>query len=71
MFKGVKTGENVYFCHSYYVLPTDNSIAAAMTDYWIYDYVSAIISGNVWGVQFHPEKSQTVGLQILKNFVTL
>ena len=63
-------GDNVYFCHSYFVNPKDKSIAATITNYGI-DYVSAIAVGNVWGVQFHPEKSQTVGLTILRNFVNL
>jgi len=67
MFTGLTTGENVYFCHSYYVKPQDEGITVATTDYSI-DFVSAVVSGNIWGVQFHPEKSQKAGLQILKNF---
>lgn len=70
MLKGINSGENVYFCHSYYVKPKDISMIASTTNYGM-DYASAIGSGNIWGVQFHPEKSQTVGLQILKNFVQL
>lgn len=70
MFNGLENGANVYFCHSYYVKPVDMSIAAAQTDYGI-DYVSAIAKGMTWGVQFHPEKSQSVGLTILKNFTQL
>lgn len=70
MFKGIPSGENVYFCHSYYVKPADSSIAATLTNYGI-DYVSAIAISNIWGVQFHPEKSQRVGLKILENFVKL
>lgn len=70
LFKGMKSGENVYFCHSYYVKPKDPSIIAASTSYGI-DYASAIAHGSIWGVQFHPEKSQTIGLQILRNFIQL
>ncbi|MEI7998572.1 MAG: imidazole glycerol phosphate synthase subunit HisH [Candidatus Omnitrophota bacterium] len=70
MFKGIKNSDNVYFCHSYYVKPKDTNIVASLTGYGL-GYASAIASDNVWGVQFHPEKSQGVGLQILKNFVTL
>ena len=70
LFKGISSGENTYFCHSYYVKPQEASITAASTNYGI-DYVSAVARNNVWGVQFHPEKSQTVGLKILKNFVDL
>ena len=59
-----------YFCHSYYVKPSDPSIAAAATDYGI-EFASAVAWKNVFGVQFHPEKSQTPGLEILKNFSQL
>jgi glutamine amidotransferase len=70
LFAGLNDGENVYFCHSYFVKPKDVSIAASITNYGV-DFVSAVARGNVWGVQFHPEKSQKAGLQILKNFVEL
>ncbi len=70
LYNNVADGENVYFCHSYFVQPKDKSIAASVTSYGI-DYVSSIAKGNIWGVQFHPEKSQTIGLQILKNFSQL
>ena len=67
MFKDLSSDENFYFCHSYFVKPQDPSIVAGITNYGK-DFVSAIVRDNVWGVQFHPEKSQTCGLQILKNF---
>lgn len=67
MFKGLSSDENMYFCHSYFVEPQDLSVAAGITNYGI-DFVSAVIRDNVWGVQFHPEKSQKAGLQVLKNF---
>ncbi len=67
MFKSLSSGENVYFCHSYFVKPKNISIAAGITNYGI-DFVSAVVRDNIWGVQFHPEKSQKAGLQILKNF---
>lgn len=70
MAQGLNTGENVYFCHSYYVKPQDPAVIAMTTDYGV-SFVSAIAKGRVWGVQFHPEKSQHVGLTILKNFVNL
>lgn len=70
LYKDVKDGADVYFCHSYFVKPKDASIAASVTNYGI-DYVSSIAKGNIWAVQFHPEKSQIVGLQILKNFAEL
>ena len=70
MFHGLSADVNMYFCHSYFVKPGDPAIAAGMTDYGI-DFVSAVVRDNVWGVQFHPEKSQKAGLQILKNFAQL
>ena len=68
MYQGVTDGADVYFCHSYYVVPKDLKIMASVTDYGI-GYASSIAVRNIWGVQFHPEKSQTVGLKILKNFM--
>ena len=70
LFQGLSSGENVYFCHSYFVKPKDASIAAGTTNYGI-DFVSAVSKDNIWGVQFHPEKSQKAGLQIMKNFSQL
>ena len=70
LFAGITNGENVYFCHSYFVKPADQATAATLTDYGI-EYASSVVSGNIWGVQFHPEKSQTVGLKILENFTRL
>ncbi len=67
MYRGVVEGAFVYFCHSYYVRPRDASVQATLTDYGL-TYVSSVCAGNVWGVQFHPEKSQEVGLKILENF---
>jgi len=60
----------MYFAHSYYVLPEDNKIISAETDYGI-NFASLISKENVFGLQFHPEKSSEVGLKILKNFVNL
>lgn len=57
----------VYFVHSYYVEPMDGSVTAATTDYGI-SFTSMIWRGNLFATQFHPEKSQAVGLQILKQF---
>ncbi len=66
--KGVKDGAFVYFAHSYYAKPDDLQVTATLTDYG-FPYTSSVCRGNVWGVQFHPEKSQAVGLRILENFV--
>jgi imidazole glycerol-phosphate synthase subunit HisH len=60
----------VYFVHSYYVVPRDPGIIATETDYPT-PFTSAIWKDNVFATQFHPEKSQRVGLQILHQFATL
>lgn len=70
LFNGIEDKSFVYFCHSYYCQPEDASVVAAQTNYGI-DYASSICKGNIWAVQFHPEKSQQVGLKILKNFANL
>ena len=57
-----------YFAHSYYVEPQDEQGVAAVTNYGS-PYCSVIVTERVWGTQFHPEKSGTVGLQLLSNFV--
>jgi glutamine amidotransferase len=63
-------GPYVYFVHSYYGQPRDNSVVAATTDYGV-EFASVIWAGNVFATQFHPEKSQAIGLRMLKNFVKL
>ena len=70
IFKGVDNKVNTYFCHSYYVNPRHKDIVATTTNYGI-DFASSIWKGNIFGVQFHPEKSQDVGLKILKNFTEI
>ncbi len=70
LFSGINDLANVYFCHSYFVQPKDPSIIGASTDYGVL-FASAVCKKNLFGVQFHPEKSQTTGLQILKNFKEL
>ena len=66
-FAGVENDSNVYFVHSYYVKPDDSSIIATTTDYGI-EFCSSVWKDNVVATQFHPEKSQAIGLKILKNF---
>ncbi len=68
LFKGLKNGSFVYFVHSYYLEPSEESCVAAVTDYGV-PFGSAVEKGNVYGCQFHPEKSSDVGLAILKNFL--
>jgi len=70
LFKGIADNAYVYFCHSYYPEPSNAKVKAATTDYGK-DFTCVVEQNNVYGVQFHPEKSQSVGLKILKNFVNL
>lgn len=67
LFRGVPDGAYFYFVHSYYVAPEDEGIVAGRVTYG-QDVVCAIESDNIAAVQFHPEKSQKMGLQLLKNF---
>jgi len=70
LFEGVENGSHVYFVHSFYPQPEDDSIAACRTTYGV-EFASAIWRENVYATQFHPEKSQKVGMTILENFVKL
>ena len=70
ILKGVLSGSYMYFVHSYYVKPKDKSVTLTTTDYGI-DFVSGISKDNIYAFQFHPEKSQALGLKILNNFVRL
>jgi imidazole glycerol-phosphate synthase subunit HisH len=67
VFSGIGEGTNVYFVHSYYVKPTDEAVVAATTGYGI-EFCAAVWKDNIVATQFHPEKSQEMGLRILKNF---
>ena len=68
IFRGIPDGSHVYFVHSFFPEPKDESIVATRTDYGG-AFASSVWSGNVFATQFHPEKSQTVGLALLANFV--
>ena len=63
----VPEGSHVYFVHSFHVVPEDAGVIATTTDYG-FEFVSSIWKDNIFASQFHPEKSQTVGLSILKRF---
>ena len=64
---GPRPGEAFYFNHSYHVVPDDPDIVAARCDHGG-DFVAAIIAGNIFATQFHPEKSQQAGLEVLASF---
>jgi glutamine amidotransferase len=70
LMNGIQGGEYFYFNHSYYCIPENNEDVLTTTDYGV-RFSSSVESGNIFGVQFHPEKSQKSGLKILKNFVEL
>ncbi|SPE27984.1 Imidazole glycerol phosphate synthase subunit HisH [Acidobacteriia bacterium SbA2] len=68
LFRGIATGSFVYFCHSYYGPTTQES--SALTHYG-QTFAAGLEMKNIWGVQFHPEKSGDVGLKVLGNFLSL
>lgn len=65
--RSIESGAHLYFVHSYYVEPSDPSVACSVTEYGI-PFVSSIWRDNVFACQFHPEKSQAIGLRIIRNF---
>lgn len=67
LLEGIPDGSYFYFVHSYYVEPAAGDIVLATTDYGI-SFASVVGDGNLFGIQFHPEKSSTLGLRILANF---
>ncbi|MDD5195321.1 MAG: imidazole glycerol phosphate synthase subunit HisH [Candidatus Omnitrophica bacterium] len=70
LFKGVSDNSFFYFAHSYYCAPSDKKVILTTTHYGL-NFVSSLRKDNVWGVQFHPEKSQSLGLKVLNNFFEL
>lgn len=68
IFNGLQGDEKFYFVHSYHINPRDDDIRLTTTDYG-YEFVSAVQRGNVIGTQYHPEKSGSAGLKLLKNFM--
>ena len=70
LFRGISSGSYVYFVHSFFPQPAEDSIIATRTDYGE-TFASSVWRDNVFATQFHPEKSQAVGLRLLKNFVEL
>ena len=70
LLAGIPDGAHAYFVHSYYVLPNEPGDVLATTHYGL-DFASMVGRGLTWGAQFHPEKSQEVGLRLLANFAGL
>ena len=69
LFAGIDDNAFFYFVHSFYCQPACAEVVIGETEYGV-TYASVVARGNVFGVQFHPEKSQTAGLQLLKNFAS-
>tara|TARA_B110000027_G_scaffold6608_1_gene5947 strand:- start:255 stop:881 length:627 start_codon:yes stop_codon:yes gene_type:complete len=70
IFKGVHENSHMYFVHSYEFIPNDKSVITATTDYSS-NIVCSVKKENIFGTQFHPEKSNKIGLQIIDNFINL
>jgi len=70
LLEGIPDDSYVYFVHSYYVVPDDDAVVATSTTHGT-TFCSSIARGNLFATQFHPEKSQSVGLRLLKNFAIL
>ena len=70
LFKGIKDDSFFYFAHSYYCKPTKKEVVLATTSYRV-KFASVLHKENVWAVQFHPEKSQKLGLKVLNNFLNI
>lgn len=68
LWQGIPQDSRFYFVHSFYVEPQDSALVAAECDY-VLPFCAAILKDNLFATQFHPEKSHTAGLQLLKNFV--
>ena len=70
IFKNIENNSHMYFVHSYEFIPQDKSIISATTDYSS-NIVCSIEKENIFGTQFHPEKSDKIGLKIINNFISL
>jgi len=70
LFYGVPEGSYFYFVHSYYVVPEAEGVVAGTTEYGV-EFVSLVQQGRLFATQFHPEKSQHLGLEVLRNFARL
>ena len=70
IFKDIKNNSHMYFVHSFEFIPEDKSVISATTDYSS-NIVCSIEKENLFGTQFHPEKSDKIGLQLIKNFLNL
>ena len=70
IWQGIKTSTHFYFVHSYYPEPLESNSVSSITSYGL-EFASSVRCGNIFGTQFHPEKSQTAGLKLISNFLKL
>ena len=70
IFKDIENSSHMYFVHSYEFVPKDKSVISATTDY-SFNIVCSVEKENIFGTQFHPEKSDRIGLKIINNFISL
>ena len=70
IWKGIKTSTHFYFVHSYYPEHLESNSVSSITSYGL-EFASSVRCGNIFGTQFHPEKSQTAGLKLISNFLKL
>ena len=70
IFKGIENNSHMYFVHSYEIIPDDKSVVSATTDYSS-NIVCSVEKENIFGTQFHPEKTDKIGLRIINNFINL
>ena len=70
LFRNIQNNSHMYFVHSYEFIPVDKNVISATTDYST-KVVCSVEKGNIFGTQFHPEKSDKLGLQIIENFINL
>lgn len=71
LLTGIKEDADVYFVHSYILVPDDKASVVATSRYGNVEFAAVIRKGSIWGCQFHPEKSSTTGIHIIKNFIHL
>ncbi len=68
VLEGIRDGDFFYFVHSYHVVPEEDEIVTTTTEYGV-EFVSSVQKNNIFATQFHPEKSQSLGLRVIENFV--
>ena len=71
VLENIKEGSDMYFVHSFVAQPNNESNVLSTTEYSGYNFCSSVKSGNIYGCQFHPEKSGKIGLKIVKNFIRM